>query len=209
MTTPVFTGAPNANNNGDAGFTYRSIFSSTLLLAPSQGLISVSFASTTAQIFWCDHAAIGIWDGSTLFTNTTATPVELTFAGGGHGAQVSSGIVTSDLVALAFSTSIAGLVVIIDHHTPNTSEGAISQTTTAGINLPSMTSYTGASASYNVKTFNATPVGQGRIETVLSIQTSPSNLLSAVQGLYSFQGMAATLTGPVRPGTKRGWGSGL
>lgn len=105
----IFTNSSWTDDSGNEGVSVRNVFAIT---GNAQDQVRVSFRAASAATFKTDHASIGLSTGT--LSNTTATPVELLFAGG-HGFTVSNGgTVTSDWVNLSGFTSSDKLVVIYD-----------------------------------------------------------------------------------------------
>lgn len=105
----IFTATLSSNDGGNDGFSFRDVCTIT---AGALGQVRCTFKCATGSTFGADHCAIGISTGSA--SNTTATPVELTFAGA-HGFSLTSAqTITSDWVNLSGFTSSDKLIVIVD-----------------------------------------------------------------------------------------------
>jgi hypothetical protein len=121
--TTIFQVTPNANDPGYPGYALRS----TVVVTGGSGgtnKVRVTFEADSTQPMSIDHASIGISvatdPGDSSRANCTATPVELTFNGGGHGFAISAGQTkVSDDVTLGSFTSSNLLNVTIDFGASN------------------------------------------------------------------------------------------
>src|SRR5258705_7785439 len=107
--TVIFTDTLNSSDNANDGFSIRNVVA---LTGGAQGQVRATFQASSSQSFHTDHCSIGISTGTNA--NTTATPIELKFAGA-SGFNITSGTtITSDWVNLSGFTSSDKLVVIFD-----------------------------------------------------------------------------------------------
>ena len=108
--TTIFTDTLNSSDSGNAGLSLRDVLTIT---GGAQGQVRATFTGKAGSPTKVDHASIGIATGTG--SNTTATPVELTFGGvSGFTFPNGSTNIVSDWVNLSGFTSANKLVVIID-----------------------------------------------------------------------------------------------
>jgi hypothetical protein len=108
--TTIYTDSLTGSDSGNAGQSLRDVLTIT---GGAQGQVRVTFTGKAGSTTKIDHASIGIATGTG--SNTTATPVELTFGGvSGFTFPNGSTNIASDWVNLSGFTSANKLVVIID-----------------------------------------------------------------------------------------------
>jgi hypothetical protein len=193
MATTVFTTTFNSNDSSE--LNGGSLRQAVKVTAALQAQVRVTFrgSSTTGCKF--DHCSIGKCNQQppTTTSDTTAVPVELTFAGGGHGVTIAGGAsATSDWV-----TSPAGVganqwvYITMDTNAAGHTLLAIMNTVDAGeLVFADINNgfYNQATPSYDSGNF-AVNVCVLTIET----QGAGPTPITIGAGSYSFGGQAATL----------------
>lgn len=161
--TTIFTRTLTSSDSGNAGLSFRNVVPIT---GASLGQVRATFKAPAAGAK-VNHAAIGVSTGSV--GNTTATPVELTFAGA-HGFTLgANATIVSDWVNLS-ALSTDKLVVIFDEASTGAGGNEATEADTSTVFF-----YT-ASATYNV----ATPAtASGTIAAVYSVTTIETQAVPA------------------------------
>jgi hypothetical protein len=115
--TTIFAATLTADEAGWTGYSVRN----GMMITGGAGAtnqIRVTFEASSAGALAINNASVGISSQSTFVPGTedcTATPVELTFNGGGHGFSITAGQTkTSDWVTLGGFTASNILLVTID-----------------------------------------------------------------------------------------------
>lgn len=145
--TTIYTSTLPGTDSGNAGISWRDVLTIT---GSGLGQVRVTFHTPGGTSTVVDHASIGISTGTG--TATTATPVELTFAGG-HGFTygTTAASFVSDWVNLSGFTGSNKLVVIMDLNA--TTGGGDYSVNTSSTNATG--TFYSASATWNV----ASPAG--------------------------------------------------
>jgi hypothetical protein len=168
--TTIFTDTLNSSDSGNAGQSLRDVLTIT---GGAQSQVQVTFTGKAGSTTVVDHASIGISTGTN--SNTTTTPVELTFSGG-HGFTFPNGStnITSDWVNLSGFTSSNKLVVIVDFDaTTGGGDYGINTTTATATGY-----FFNPGATYNV----ASPSGGSNVGTYGIVATIQTRTVSSGTG---------------------------
>jgi hypothetical protein len=128
---------------GIGGYTYRTVMGSALSLSgPSLGHVRLTIAAWSSTDTILDHVGLGVSNGTQ--SDTLATPVEITFGGGGHGCTITAGnVAVSDWISFA-CLQTDKLVAIFDLNSGSGTFTARDTTTNEGVSY-----YHASAASYN------------------------------------------------------------